>query len=183
MAKGSNAPALKEAFLNHLKETHGQVSRLEKAAALLAMKPTGKKCMGMEGVIKEGAEALEEDGDDSVLDLGIVGAGSRVEHYEMAGYITAISLAARVGVPEVASLLKQSLVEEENAEKTLSCPWQKHLFRENGDWLEFPPSAPPSKRDLGRGGNSCLYPIFPANKVSPRAVRKIGVALIAAAPI
>jgi ferritin-like metal-binding protein YciE len=119
MAKGSSDPALKEAFLNHLKETEDQVSRLEKAAALLEMKPTGKKCMGMEGVIKEGAEALEEDGVGSVLDLGIVGAGSRVEHYEMAGYITAISLATRIGVPEVASLLKESLAEEENAERTL----------------------------------------------------------------
>jgi ferritin-like metal-binding protein YciE len=119
MAKGSNDPALREAFLNHLKETHGQVSRLEKAATLLEMKPTGKKCMGMQGVIREGAEALEEDGDEAVLDLGIVGAGSRVEHYEMAGYITAISLAARIGAPEVAGLLKESLAEEENAEKTL----------------------------------------------------------------
>jgi ferritin-like metal-binding protein YciE len=119
MAKGSSDPALKEAFLNHLEETQVQVSRLEKAAALLDMKPTGKKCMGMEGVIKEGAEALDEAGDVSVLDLGIVGAGSRVEHYEMAGYITAISLATRIGVSEVAGLLKESLAEEENAEKTL----------------------------------------------------------------
>ena len=119
MAKGSNDPALREAFRNHLKETQEQVTRLEQAAQLLDMKPTGKKCMGMEGVIQEGAEALEDDGEDAVLDLGIIGAGSRVEHYEMAGYLTAISLAARIGASPVVGLLKQSLAEEESAEKTL----------------------------------------------------------------
>jgi ferritin-like metal-binding protein YciE len=119
MAKGSNDPALKEAFRAHLKETEGQVSRLEKIGQLLSVKVAGKKCVGMEGVIKEGAEALEEEGEDSILDLGIIGAGSRVEHYEMAGYLTAISLAKRLGASEVASLLQESLAEEEAAEKKL----------------------------------------------------------------
>ncbi len=119
MAKGSSDPALKEAFTSHLAETQNQVSRLEQVAQLLEIKPTGKKCMGMEGVIKEGAEALEEDGVESVLDLGLIGAGSRVEHYEMAGYLTAVSLAKRMGASAVADLLSQSLAEEENAEKTL----------------------------------------------------------------
>jgi ferritin-like metal-binding protein YciE len=73
----------------------------------------------MEGVIKEGAEALEEQGNETVLDLGIIGAGSRVEHYEMAGYLTAISLAERVGAKEVVSLLQESLAEEQAAEQTL----------------------------------------------------------------
>lgn len=119
MAKGSNDPSLKQAFTNHLKETHAQVMRLERAAKLLNIKPSGKKCAGMEGVIEEGAEVLAEDGDDAVLDIGIIGAGSRVEHYEMSGYMTAISLAKRVGASQVASLLAESLAEEENAEKTL----------------------------------------------------------------
>src|SRR5277367_2032441 len=96
MAKGSNHPALQTAFRNHLKETEGQVDRLEEVARLLEIKPTGRKCLGMEGVIKEGSEALEEEGDDTVLDLGIIGAGSLVEHYEIAGYTTAISLAQRL---------------------------------------------------------------------------------------
>jgi len=93
------------------------VGRLEKVAELLETKPTGKKCMGMEGVIKEGAEALEEEGEDVVLDISIIGAGSRVEHYDMAGYLTAISLAKRIGATEAVTLLSQSLSEEENAEK------------------------------------------------------------------
>lgn len=119
MAKGSTNVSLKEAFTTHLQETQGQVSRLEEVARLLEIKPTGKKCMGMEGVIKEGAEALEEEGDDDVLDLGLIGAGSRVEHYEMAGYLTAISLAKRMGAGEVVSLLQQSFAEEKAAEQKL----------------------------------------------------------------
>jgi ferritin-like metal-binding protein YciE len=119
MAKGSNHPELQTAFIGHLKETEGQVKRLEQAAKLLDIKPTGKKCNGMEGVIKEGAEALAEDGDESVLDLGIIGAGSRVEHYEIAGYTTAIGLAQRMGESEVVSLLKASLAEEEAADQKL----------------------------------------------------------------
>jgi ferritin-like metal-binding protein YciE len=119
MAKGATDPALKEAFTKHLEETKGQVARLEQVAGLLDIKPTGKKCKGMEGVIEEGAEALGEEGDEAVLDVGLIGAGSRVEHYEMAGYLTAIGLAKRIGASEVAALLSASLAEEENAEKTL----------------------------------------------------------------
>ena len=119
MAKGSHDAALATAFTNHLKETEQQVARLEEVGKLLDIKPAGKKCVGMEGVIKEGAEALEEEGDETVLDLEIIGAGSRVEHYEMAGYLTAISLAERIGNREVVSLLKASLAEEQGAEQTL----------------------------------------------------------------
>jgi ferritin-like metal-binding protein YciE len=119
MAKGANDPALQTAFRDHLKETQGQVTRLEEVARLLEIKPSGKKCMGMEGVIQEGAEALQEEGDETILDLGIIGAGSRVEHYEMAGYLTAISLAGRMKAGEVVTLLKQSLAEEQGAEKKL----------------------------------------------------------------
>ena len=119
MAKGSNDPALREAFAAHLKETLGQVTRLEEVGQLLGIKVAGKKCVGMEGCIKEGAEALEEAGDEAVLDLGLIGAGSRVEHYEMAGYLTALSLAKRMGAAEVVNLLQQNLAEEEAAEQKL----------------------------------------------------------------
>ena len=74
MAKGSNNPTLKEAFSAHLKETEAQVKRLEQVAEILQIKPTGKKCVGMEGCIGEGAEALEEEGEENVLDLGLIGA-------------------------------------------------------------------------------------------------------------
>jgi ferritin-like metal-binding protein YciE len=119
MAKGSNDPQLKAAFTGHLKETEAQAKRLEEIATILEIKPGGKKCVGMEGCIKEGSEALSEDGDETVLDLGLIGAGSRVEHYEMAGYLTAISLAEQLGEKQVVTLLKQSLSEEMGAEAKL----------------------------------------------------------------
>jgi ferritin-like metal-binding protein YciE len=119
MAKGSNNQELRKAFSHHLKETEGQIERLEQVAKLLKISPSGKKCIGMEGCIKEGAEALEEAGDENVLDLGLIGAGSRVEHYEMAGYLTAIALAQRIGAKNVAGLLEESLTEEKNADQQL----------------------------------------------------------------
>jgi ferritin-like metal-binding protein YciE len=119
MAAGSNDASLKEALKAHLGETEQQVIRLEEVSKLLETKPTGKKCVGMEGVIQEGAEALKEEGDEAVLDLGIIGAGSRVEHYEIAGYMTAISLAEQINEREVVALLKESLAEEQAAEQKL----------------------------------------------------------------
>jgi len=119
MVKGSTDPALKEAFSSHLEETKEQVARLERIGELLGIKVTGKKCVGMEGCIQEGSEALEENGEAAILDLGLIGAGSRVEHYEMAGYMTALSLAKRMGAGDVVGLLSQSLAEEEAAEKQL----------------------------------------------------------------
>lgn len=119
MAKGSNNKELASAFEAHLKETQGQITRLEEVAKLLDTTPTGKKCHGMEGVIEEGAEALEEKGDENVLDLGIIGAGSRVEHYEIAGYTTAVNLAKQLGNTKVVSLLSQSLSEEQAADEKL----------------------------------------------------------------
>ncbi len=119
MAKGSDDPALREAFSAHLKETQDQVTRLEKAGELLGIKVAGKKCVGMEGCIKEGAEALEEEGESAITDLGLIGAGTRVEHYEMAGYTTAITLAKRIGAAGVVTLLQESLAEEEAAEQKL----------------------------------------------------------------
>lgn len=119
MARGSSSPDLQAALREHLEETRKQVRRLEEAGVLLDIKPTGKKCVGMEGVIQEGAEALSEEGVDDLLDLGIIGAGSRVEHYEIAGYLTAISLAKSIKADEVVVLLQQSLAEEQGAEAKL----------------------------------------------------------------
>jgi ferritin-like metal-binding protein YciE len=119
MAKGSNNEELATAFEAHFKETENQVKRLERVAVLLGTEPTGKKCKGMEGVIQEGSEALDEDGDENVIDLGIIAAGSRVEHYEIAGYTTAISLATQLNQNEAAGLLKESLREEQAAENKL----------------------------------------------------------------
>jgi ferritin-like metal-binding protein YciE len=119
MAKGAHNSALQTALKSHLKETERQVARLEKVAGLLHIEPTGRKCIGMEGLIKEGSEGLKEKGEATILDLGIIRSGIQVEHYEIAGYITAISLAARLEDDMVATLLKQSLAEEQAAEEKL----------------------------------------------------------------
>jgi ferritin-like metal-binding protein YciE len=117
MAKGSTNVTLQTAFREHLRRRGRQHD--SKSAKLLQMTPGGKKCVGMEGVMLEGAEALEAEGDETILDLGIIGAGSRVEHYEIARYLTAIGLAERMRATEVVKLLKQSLAEEQAAEQKL----------------------------------------------------------------
>lgn len=156
MAKGSNNEELSAAFEAHLKETEGQIERLEQAAEILEIKVTGKKCKGMEGVIAEGAEALDEDGDEHVLDLGIIGAGSRVEHYEMAGYTTAINLAKQMGEDEVVELLTQNLKEEEAADEKLRTIGQQILQEapteenEESDTEESEDAAPKKKAAGGR---------------------------------
>jgi ferritin-like metal-binding protein YciE len=119
MASGSKDTSLRMAFVAHLHETTGQVTRLEEISRLLDIKLAGKKCVGMEAVIKEGAEALAAEGDDDLLDLGLIGSGSRVEHYESAGYKMAITLAQRLGAHEVVDLLRATLDEEEAADAKL----------------------------------------------------------------
>jgi ferritin-like metal-binding protein YciE len=119
MAKGANDEKLRSALSAHLKETQTQVERLEEVAAILGISPSGKKCIGMEGCIKEGGESLAEKGDERILDLGLIGAGTRVEHYEMAGYMTAISLAQQLGKSDIVALLKSSLAEEQAADQKL----------------------------------------------------------------
>jgi len=119
LAKGSNDPELRSAFESHLTETENQAARLERAAVILGTTAKGKKCVGMEGCIKEGAEALEEDGAKGIHDLGLVGAATRVEHYEMAGYRTAINLAQRMGKDDIVELLEASFSEEQAADQKL----------------------------------------------------------------
>lgn len=119
MIESATNPELKAAFQAHLLETKSQITRLEQATELLNTKATGKTCKGMEGVLEEGAEAISEKGNPSFLDLGIIGAACRVEHYEMAGYTTAIALAEQLGQPEVVELLSETLEEESACEEGL----------------------------------------------------------------
>jgi|SRR5271156_5248977 len=93
LAKGAKDPALKELFTTHLDETKEQVIRLKAIFEKLGEKPTGQHCNGMEGVIEEGKEALEEDEAGASSDSGIIAAALRTEHYEIAGYQAAVSMA------------------------------------------------------------------------------------------
>jgi len=120
MAKASSSDELREAFENHLRETSEHVSRLEQIFEQLEEKPSGKKCRGMEGLVKEGAETMEEEYGDNVMDAAIIGAAQRVEHYEMAGYGTVRAIAELLGREQDVSLLEQTLVEEKKADAKLT---------------------------------------------------------------
>jgi ferritin-like metal-binding protein YciE len=115
LAKGALDRNLKALFRTHLKETKGQVRRLKEVFKMLGEKPTGEHCNGMEGVIEEGADALEKDEEGASFDSGIIGAALRTEHYEIAGYNATISMAKTLGRADVAKLLTANLNEEKNA--------------------------------------------------------------------
>ena len=116
----ANHPELKHALQEHLSVTKQQISRLDTIFHTLGEKPTGETCKGMKGVIKEGDEIVSAGGDPSTVDAGIISAAQRVEHYEMAGYGTVRTYAKLLGHQQMASLLQQTLDEEEEADKELS---------------------------------------------------------------
>jgi ferritin-like metal-binding protein YciE len=119
MAQGAINKELKSLFTLHLDETKGQVDRLKQVFEILGEKPTGEHCNGMEGVIEEGADALENDEDGASFDSGLVGAALRTEHYEIAGYTATIEMAKVLGLPDVAGLLTENLNEELTAAKKI----------------------------------------------------------------
>lgn len=120
MAKAASAPELKRAFERHLEETRRQVERLDQIGDALEIKLTGKKCKGMEGLIEEGKEIMQEDLDENAIDAGLIGAAQKVEHYEIAAYGTARTHAEILGYNKVARLLQQTLNEEGATDKKLS---------------------------------------------------------------
>jgi ferritin-like metal-binding protein YciE len=120
IAKASSNDELRQAFEEHLEQTKEHVSRLEKIFETLNEKATGKKCLGMEGLVKEGAETMDEDYEDQIMDAALIGAAQRVEHYEIAGYGTVRAFAELLGESEHVSLLEQTLEEEKEADEKLS---------------------------------------------------------------
>ncbi len=120
MAKAAESPSLQQAFTKHLGETKGHVERLEQIFEALGETSRGKKCKGMEGLIEEGKEVLEEDGEPEVIDAALISAAQRVEHYEMAAYGCLVTYAGLLGNSAAARLLKQTLAEEEATDKALT---------------------------------------------------------------
>jgi ferritin-like metal-binding protein YciE len=113
LAKAAEEEDLKQAFTSHLEQTRGQVDRLKKVFELLDEKPTGKHCNGMEGLIEEGQEAIDEDEEGSLYDIGLIGAAARVEHYEIAGYTAVIAMANGLGLSQISQYLDANLSEED----------------------------------------------------------------------
>jgi ferritin-like metal-binding protein YciE len=120
MVKNATNSELKQAFADHLEETEGHVERLEQIFEMLGEGPRGKKCKGMEGLIEEAKELLEEDASEEVLDAGLISKAQHVEHYEMAGYGTVRTYARQLGLEEQADLLQQTLDEEGKANDLLT---------------------------------------------------------------
>ncbi len=120
MAKAAGSETLRTAFTDHLEETKGQVSRLEQVFEMLDTSPRGKKCKAMEGLVEEGGEMAQEEGEDAVRDAGLIAAAQRVEHYEIAAYGSTIAFAKQMGHAEIVELLLASLNEEKAADEKLS---------------------------------------------------------------
>ncbi len=120
MVKAASHPKLAEGFKKHLEETKEHAARLEKILKSHDETTRGPKCKGMEGVIKEGQEMIEEDADEDVRDAGLITAAQRVEHYEMAGYGTARTYANLLGDKTNAKLLQKTLDEEGATDKKLT---------------------------------------------------------------
>ncbi|MBV9673682.1 MAG: ferritin-like domain-containing protein [Verrucomicrobia bacterium] len=120
MANAAHSATLKSAFNHHLAQTKEHAARLERIFSGIGEKAAGETCEAMKGLVKEGQQLIDAKGDANVRDAGLIGAAQRVEHYEMAGYGTARSLAKRLGENEIASVLQQTLDEEGETDKKLT---------------------------------------------------------------
>jgi ferritin-like metal-binding protein YciE len=120
MAKGADSDQLRTAIEEHLEETKGHVERLEQAFKILGKTARAEHCKAMEGLIAEGSDLLEEEGEPAVKDAALIGAAQRVEHYEIAAYGTARTLAQQAGQKEIAKLLQATLNEEKAADEKLT---------------------------------------------------------------
>lgn len=120
MAKKASSPQLKRAFETHLRETEGQIQRLQKIFDKLGKKPTGKKCAAMEGLIEEGKEMMGEDMEEDTMDAALISIAQKIEHYEIASYGTVRTWAKVLGDEQTAKLLQQTLDEEGKTDKLLT---------------------------------------------------------------
>jgi ferritin-like metal-binding protein YciE len=120
MAKAATSPDLRAGFEGHLEQTKEHVARLEKIFKALGESPKGKHCKGMEGLIKEGAEMIEEDPAAEELDAGLISAAQRVEHYEIAGYGCVSAYAKLLGETDADEILRTTLDEEKATDEKLT---------------------------------------------------------------
>lgn len=111
---------LRQAFQIHQRETEQQVKRLEQIAQQMGIDPDGETCMAMQGLIDEAQDLLSQLEDDQLADAAIIGAAQKMEHYEIAAYGTARTLAQQAGQNEVADLLEQTLQEEKSTDEKLT---------------------------------------------------------------
>jgi len=120
MAKAASSDELRNGFEEHLEQTRGHVQRLEQIFKALGEKPSGKKCKGMEGLVAEGQEMMDEDFEDDLMDAALISAAQRVEHYEIAAYGTVRTYAELLGEENAVTLLEQTLQEEKETDQKLT---------------------------------------------------------------
>lgn len=120
MIKNASSSKLEKALTDHLEETNEQIERLERIFKSIDKKATAKKCDAMEGLIKEAESIMEECEDGPMCDAGIILAGQKVEHYEIASYGTLRQFAETLGLKEAEKLLETTLKEEKAADQKLS---------------------------------------------------------------
>jgi len=130
MAKKADSKELRQAFERHLKETEGQVERLEQVFALCELTPAGKTCPAIKGIIEEGEEDMKDAKDPDVLDAGMIADAQAVEHYEIARYGTMIAWAEQLGMRDAVPLLQETLEQEYNADQTLTKIAESSLNRQ-----------------------------------------------------
>ncbi|MBI2689344.1 MAG: ferritin-like domain-containing protein [Acidobacteria bacterium] len=120
MVKGAGSEALKDALNDHLEETREQVTRLEQVFQSVGVTARTKHCKGMEGLLDEGAQGLEENKENTLRDLQIIAAAQRVEHYEISAYGSARAIAEQMGLEDVVELLSATIDEESGADEKLT---------------------------------------------------------------
>ena len=120
LVKAASTPALKQALERHLAETGEQLVRLARCFTALGRPTVRGPCRGMEGLVTEAQDMMDEEGPDPVVDAGLIAVAQRIEHYEISAYGSAAAIADRLGHTEVAALLRESLAEEVAADRTLS---------------------------------------------------------------
>lgn len=130
MARAAQSSELKRGFEEHLKQTRQHAKRIQEIFQELDGSPRGKKCVGMEGLLKEGEELMKEDVSPDVLDAGLIAAAQKVEHYEIASYGTARTYAEMLGYTDAAQMLQQTLDEESATNEKLTMLAEKSINQE-----------------------------------------------------
>lgn len=120
MVEAASSPQLKQAFETHLRETDGQVKRLEQIFQILQAEPGGNTCEATQGLIEETEEIIDQGLPAEVLDVALIMAAQKVEHYEIASYGSLRTLAETCGMTDIARLLEQTLEEEKATDQKLN---------------------------------------------------------------
>jgi len=155
LARQVNAPKLKQGFERHARQTEEHAKRLEKIFQQHGQRPTGRRCPAMAGLVAEANETLDEDFGRGLLDVGVITAAQKVEHYEISGYSSAIALAETLGLESDIRLLQRTLEEEEQTEQQLSTLCEILVQQQHEEAQSFERRARQAPSGRGRGaGNS-----------------------------